>query len=773
MKRFLFVILSFNLFLASATAETVWEPTGDTIQPADSIWRPLVLLLTRPELDTFGIELEDYTISKVDFTFVIHEGWFYPFKPLLIDGQPLSYGGFFVGEGTFWFKPPIRTERAQLQRFYKQDSIVEDVECAIIYGDQDLFGDMRESGNVVNASPGRKALKSLRDGFDVERNTTDFADGLQLLRWIIFPQAEPALEVKVIRKRLDQTIYQYEPIAREEVRLIRIHHTAVGQEQICGYYQFVDESLENINGEDREALDPFDYDITATIDLKGDVWADVLMKAEVLDPSCQFMFYALHNKAEIDGVELGDGTPVEWMRESRNALGSTTLGLLLPSEPYVGDTLTLRFRYHGEIAQQEMGLYYVNASEVWYPRTGPKDRAKFRMRFKSPGDYLLVASGDLIDSVRIGDTLVTEWMTDREESGVTFNIANYEMVTIDDPLLPTVELFYNRALHDVFIKDYNPNWAKDITPPIKNSLSLYTQLFGPAMRNLFHVTESLYSHGQSFPGQINLPYWTYSQKDIWGAELYMQAHEVAHQWWGSTVDFETYHDQWLSEGLAEYSAMRVAKVELKENYFYDKLREYRDNVFASRASLFTEGAEAGPIIQGYRTASSVTKGDYELIIYQKAALVLHMLRCHLTDWNMLDDSKFNEFMREYYRTFAGKQASTIEFKRLLEKQTGIDWTWFFDQWIYGNDLPTYKFLRTIKQDPNDQLWRASCRIEQLNVPDGFTVIMPLEIKFDKDSRKYMPYVIREPVMEFTLAFEEKPEDIRLNPFEAVLCKVEQ
>ena len=318
------LILLFTL----AQAETIWLPTGDTIPPADSVWRPLVKQLTDPVLDTLAIELADFTISKVDFSLEIQEGRLYLFQPLEIDGQSLHYGGFFVGKATMFFKPPIRTEIAQMQRFYKQDSILIDVQQAIIYCDQDLLWEMQVSGQMINGLPGRKSRKFLSDGIEVQRNATDFADGLRLLRQIVFPQAEPALYVQAVKARLDQTIYEYEPISREEVRLVRIHHKAVGPERICSYYQFVDESLENINGESREALDPLEYAIEATIDLAGDVWAEVKMRALVLDPSCQFLFYALHDKAEIDGIELADGTPVEWLRESREALQSTTLGVM-------------------------------------------------------------------------------------------------------------------------------------------------------------------------------------------------------------------------------------------------------------------------------------------------------------------------------------------------------------------------------------------------------------------------------------------------------------
>jgi aminopeptidase N len=263
------------------------------------------------------------------------------------------------------------------------------------------------------------------------------------------------------------------------------------------------------------------------------------------------------------------------------------------------------------------------------------------------------------------------------------------------------------------------------------------------------------------------------RKNVWGDDLLIRSHEVAHQWWGSTVGYETYHDQWLSEGLATYSSLRYSNTVVHNDRFLEKLREFRDNVFSVRKSWFVSGEEAGPIIQGFRTSSSKTTGDYRLIIYEKAALVLHMLRCHLTDWNTLDHSRFNDFLKDFYRRYAGKNASTQDFRNVLEEHTGVDRGWFFNQWIYGNELPEYTFHKEIKKDRKNGLWRSFCRIEQHKVRPDFVVIMPIEIEFEKNEKQYTAYVVRGEATEFVLTFDRKPKAIRLNPFEAVLAKVKQ
>ena len=113
-------------------------------------------------------------------------------------------------------------------------------------------------------------------------------------------------------------------------------------------------------------------------------------------------------------------------------------------------------------------------------------------------------------------------------------------------------------------------------------------------------------------------------------------HELAHQWWGAGVGWETYHDQWLSEGFAEYSACLYLQAVKGNATFLDRLKDYRKDIYSAHKFLLGPDEESGPIALGYRTSSTKTAGDYSLIIYRKGALVLHMLRNLLIDFNTMN-----------------------------------------------------------------------------------------------------------------------------------------
>ncbi|HEX2897963.1 MAG TPA: M1 family aminopeptidase, partial [candidate division Zixibacteria bacterium] len=188
--------------------------------------------------------------------------------------------------------------------------------------------------------------------------------------------------------------------------------------------------------------------------------------------------------------------------------------------------------------------------------------------------------------------------------------------------------------------------------------------------------------------------------------------------------------------------------------------------------IFSSGEESGPIALGWRTSSTKTLDDYGLIIYKKGALVLHMLRNLLIDLKTMNEDLFFEMMKEYYATFKGKDATTEDFKKLTELYTGIEMDWFFNQWVYGTELPEYEF-KYVLEKADDGYYYANCTITQSNVSADFKMYVPVEIEFPT-GKAYIRLLIDKPVFEVKLPpLAEKPKKIRLNSFESVLAKVNQ
>src|SRR5262249_9636331 len=101
-------------------------------------------------------------------------------------------------------------------------------------------------------------------------------------------------------------------------------------------------------------------------------------------------------------------------------------------------------------------------------------------------------------------------------------------------------------------------------------------------------------------------------------EFYV-AHELAHQWWGQAVGWGNYHEQWLSEGFAQYFAALYAQRRRGDDGFASVLRQLR--------KWAIDMSPQGPIYLGYRLGHIKSEPKvFSALVYNKSAAVLHMLR---------------------------------------------------------------------------------------------------------------------------------------------------
>jgi aminopeptidase N len=138
---------------------------------------------------------------------------------------------------------------------------------------------------------------------------------------------------------------------------------------------------------------------------------------------------------------------------------------------------------------------------------------------------------------------------------------------------------------------------------------------------------------------------------------------------------------------------------------------------------------------GLRLNTAKNPGAYSELVYPKGAYVLHMLR-----WMMWDrekgDEKFIAMMRDFVKTYLHKNASTEGFQRIVEKHMtpamDLDGNrrmdWFFNQWVYGTEIPSYKLDYSITPDSGKFMLTAS--LTQSGVSDNFKMIVPVYLDFD-------------------------------------------
>jgi hypothetical protein len=167
-----------------------------------------------------------------------------------------------------------------------------------------------------------------------------------------------------------------------------------------------------------------------------------------------------------------------------------------------------------------------------------------------------------------------------------------------------------------------------------------------------------------------------------GYPPYFLAHEIAHQWWGQGVGWKNYHEQWLSEGFAQYFAALYAARDRGDDVFRGMLRQMR------RWAI--DQSDQGPVYLGYRLGHIKGEGRvFRALVYNKGAMVLHMLR------RLVGDDKFFEGLRQFYTTWKFRKAGTDDFRRAMEKVSGQDLASFFDGWIYGSAVPEIGFSSTL------------------------------------------------------------------------------
>jgi Peptidase family M1 domain len=289
----------------------------------------------------------------------------------------------------------------------------------------------------------------------------------------------------------------------------------------------------------------------------------------------------------------------------------------------------------------------------------------------------------------------------------------------------------------------------------KNALSeatvaveIYNDYFGPSQFKRMELTQqTACNFGQSWPGLVWIPICYYFDGTVrhqlgldWGDRGYWNVvtpHEVAHQWWGHTVGFASLRDQWMSEGFADFSASLFLSATEKDQKKFLKFWNDEREILLEKDSQGFRAIDVGPLTMGYRANNSRTGfGVTRRLIYPKGAYVLHMVRMMMRD-NRTGEKSFKEAMQDFVNTYRGQSATTEDFKAMLEKhmtrEMDLDGNhkldWFFNEYVYGTQLPSYNFTSSFDNDADGSvLFHFS--LTQSNVDSKFVMLVPIYLEMD-------------------------------------------
>lgn len=147
----------------------------------------------------------------------------------------------------------------------------------------------------------------------------------------------------------------------------------------------------------------------------------------------------------------------------------------------------------------------------------------------------------------------------------------------------------------------------------------------------------------------------------------VDAHELAHQWFGDLVTAASGKHHWLQEGFATYYALLAEKAIYGEDYFYSKMYESIQQIkYASRTDTI-------PVLS--EKASSLT-------YYQKGAWALFALH------QEIGDKAFRKVIKNYLKKYAFKTVTTDDFLAEVKKVSRCDTELFSKEWLESTVINT-------------------------------------------------------------------------------------
>lgn len=686
--------------------------------------------------------------------------------------------GVFTGEGEFNLTPAIWVEKDYLKFITGKETFNETFNRAVLCFTDDTYQEIKRQSQASAA--GAQSAGALRDFQNRVRHNTDRPRSMveyllseenvenveaDLLNGLYNPKRAPFFNAYIFGKKYNDLRFHVRPdgampqlLAPEEVALI--HLDPQGKEEgilYLSHFESEFKSGEASSTEDKRLIDAEHYRIETAI--RGEkLTANAELTFKALSDGDRVIRFGLLPTLRVSRVAFGagGGSEIHFVQEKKN--DDSAFYAILPEATVKGRQYKMAIEYQGNkvLEDEGGGNFSVGARTSWYPSVNAfNDRATFDLTFKVPNKYTLVSNGKLAREGKEEDYYVTQWVSDIPLAVAGFNYGSFKKKAMtDDKTGYQVEGYATSDLPGYLrgaesIGGMSPARMIDSgMVEAQNSIRIFNHWFSPAPYGRIAITQQpQMNFGQSWPSLVYLPIisfmdstqrWRLMGLNSKVTDFIQEVtpHEVAHQWWGHMVGWASFHDQWLSEGFADFSAslyLQYTEQKLdKYMHFWDQHRK----TILEKDEFGRRPTDVGPIWQGLRLSTSKSPRVYNRIVYPKGSYVLHMLR-----WMMFDrqtgDKKFIEMMHDFVKTHLHQNASTESFKAIVEKHMtpGMDldgnkrMDWFFRQWVYGTQVPRYRLDYTLAPEADGKILLTG-RVTQSEVSPDFKMIVPIYLDFD-------------------------------------------
>lgn len=310
---------------------------------------------------------------------------------------------------------------------------------------------------------------------------------------------------------------------------------------------------------------------------------------------------------------------------------------------------------------------YVAMLPHWLPCNNLfSDKAIFDLTFDTPVGWRAAAMGTLVHESENDGRQRAQWVLrdPLHPAGAGWAVGNYEVYRDTIRGIPFHAYVWPAEL---------PR-AQNYFRTIDTMVAVFEREFGdyPAEKIGFALTDSNSCEEHTM---IEL-----HKESLVGSASTLEAHELAHHWWGNSVTPADIRENWLSEGFAMYGEILLRDVFTSMQKFDDIMRYYTTYYRVSIAP-----AEGALPLYDYLGAGSLF--NYPSVIYIRGAVALNMLR------HVMGNERYRAGIRDYFSRARGQNVTSAMFQEVMEEHLDQSLTPFFQQWVYSGGWPMLRITR--------------------------------------------------------------------------------
>ncbi|HVH69535.1 MAG TPA: M1 family aminopeptidase, partial [Candidatus Dormibacteraeota bacterium] len=607
--------------LLLATFSSAGVPAGRAQTGPNS--DPNYVLLRNITLGSEAVSVTNFDLKRDAGRFRLNSGTVCFVPP--VNGKVT--GAVFAGEGTFLLNPPTEAERKSLKYLTKEDEFNERFERLVLRFTDSTYDEIKKAGTAVSGGCDAGPLK---DSQNTTRHKIKHNLEAELLAEVLSPEPRGLFVAFIHGKHYDdKELFELDPNTNsDQVDFWTYDENKWGD---WASFNFTEPHAKGTVG---RTIRIEHHELDNTLEKSGALNGKATTTFVSERNGLRVVPFSLFHTLRVQSV-TADGQPLSFIQEDKN--GDADFAVILPKPLAAGEKFSVTTTYSGKeaVSNEGGGNYFPIARHNWYPNSVGSsfgEYASYDMTFHIPKGMKIAATGTLVNDSNDGGQNVTVWKSETPQTVAGFSFGRFK---VEEAKLTKPEMSIRS-----FANEESPNWVQSLqqatsgTMPGEREMSgvalgtmsttslnkkalaegqlaeqLYTEYFGPSLFTHLELTQqTACNFGQSWPGLVWIPICYYFDTTVrhelgmdWGDRGYWKVvtpHEVAHQWWGHTVGFNSARDQWMSEGFADMSAsLYLSMIEKNPKKFLTFWNDERELLLEKDAQGF-RAIDVGPLTMG-------------------------------------------------------------------------------------------------------------------------------------------------------------------------------